>query len=197
MQYSLSYTRGRLDLSANANNAQGDKQTAQTNGGFDRLNLSLSRLQRLTAETTLIASLSGQWASKNLDSGEKFSLGGANGVRAYPGLEASGDQGWLFNLELRHQWSGPLQLSVFFDHGRIQLNKSPWNGWNAGNTDLPNNYSLQGIGLGLTWVERGDYSLRLQYAGKLGQNRGHSAQGKDSDGTNDNSRLWLNAVKLF
>jgi len=34
--------------------------------------------------------VSAQWASKNLDSSQKFGLGGPNGVRAYPSGEGYG-----------------------------------------------------------------------------------------------------------
>jgi len=41
-------------------------------------------------------------ASRNLTSAEKFSLGGATGVRAYPSGEALGDTGYVFQGELRY-----------------------------------------------------------------------------------------------
>ena len=43
-----------------------------------------------------------QLASKDLDGSEQFVLGGANGVRAYPQGEASGDSGYQATAELRY-----------------------------------------------------------------------------------------------
>ena len=39
-----------------------------------------------------------QLSSKNLDSSEKFTLGGIGGVEAYPSGEASGDEGRKISL---------------------------------------------------------------------------------------------------
>jgi hemolysin activation/secretion protein len=47
----------------------------------------------------LLVRLSGQRASQNLDSSEKFSLGGPNSVRAYGPGEAATDDGNLVTLE--------------------------------------------------------------------------------------------------
>ena len=45
-------------------------------------------------------------------------LGGANGVRAYPQGEGSGDEGVLGTLELRYHTNLPgLILSTYFDAG--------------------------------------------------------------------------------
>jgi outer membrane protein assembly factor BamA len=71
-------------------------------------------------------SLNGQAANKNLNSSERFSLGGANGVRVYPRGEVSGDQGFLVSAELH--WALPgygWQLATFFDAGRVIISKDP------------------------------------------------------------------------
>lgn len=94
-----------------------------TNGPFSRLSYNINRLQRLNDADALSAVLSGQLASKNLNSSEKFSLGGVYGVRAYPQGEASGDLGWMTNLELRHNFDPMLQGVMFYDAGSVQLNK--------------------------------------------------------------------------
>ncbi len=94
-----------------------------TNGSFTRMPYDVNRLQRLTDNDSLSAMLSGQLASKNLNSSEKFSLGGAYAVRAYPQGEASGDQGWVVNLELRHNFDPALQGLMFYDAGSAKINK--------------------------------------------------------------------------
>ncbi|MEY2994742.1 MAG: hypothetical protein RL357_1677, partial [Pseudomonadota bacterium] len=60
-----------------------------TTQSFTALEFNGSRLQRLVGSTTLRVFFSGQLAANNLDSSQKFGLGGTNGVRAYAASEAS------------------------------------------------------------------------------------------------------------
>jgi hypothetical protein len=83
-----------MDLTLALDQLRINSPAAQTNGTYSRLSYSVSRQQRLTADATLLLAVNGQQASKNLDSSEKFVLGGINGVRAYPQGEASGDEGY-------------------------------------------------------------------------------------------------------
>ena len=109
-----------------------DAATAQTNGHFNKLGFSLSRLQRVTDTVSASAVVNGQVASKNLDVSEKMELGGMYGVRAYPEGEGYGDEGYVVNLEARmllpkfaEQMPGQLQLIGFVDAGTVSLNKIP------------------------------------------------------------------------
>ena len=117
---------------------------AQTNGRYSRIAYSASRLQRVTDSTLIQLQLAGQQASKNLDSSEKFALGGANAIRAYPQGEASGDEGLRATLELRQTLSANLQGIAFYDWGSIKVNKNPF-----GAAAASNNRSLGGAGVGL------------------------------------------------
>ena len=72
-----SLVSGRLSMDA----ASLALDTIQSNGAFSKFFYSLNRLQRVTSQDALSFNLSGQQASKNLNSSEQFSLGGANGVR--------------------------------------------------------------------------------------------------------------------
>jgi hemolysin activation/secretion protein len=93
-------------------------------GAFNKYSLDLARLQALPAGLTLYLRAGGQWANKNLDSSESLVLGGPAGVRAYPTGEASGDTGWLTQVELRYA-AGNFTPYVFYDHGRIKVNAKP------------------------------------------------------------------------
>ncbi|HEX5391967.1 MAG TPA: ShlB/FhaC/HecB family hemolysin secretion/activation protein, partial [Rhodocyclaceae bacterium] len=104
--WNLGWTGGKLDLSAMPDDAALDASEYNTQGRYDKYNYGLGRLQKLPGTFAVFANFSGQTAGKNLDSSEKFLLGGPNGVRAYPGAEGSGDNGWLFNLELRYDVLG-------------------------------------------------------------------------------------------
>jgi len=122
--FDLSLVAGRLGMDAGSLAA--DALTARSNGGYTRLAYNFNRLQRLTDNVSLSISLSGQQAGKNLNSSEKFFLGGANGVRAYPQGEGNGDQGWLATLELRHLFLPNLQGAVFYDAGSVRINHNPF-----------------------------------------------------------------------
>ncbi|WP_407059001.1 ShlB/FhaC/HecB family hemolysin secretion/activation protein [Ralstonia syzygii subsp. celebesensis] len=71
---SLTATFGNLNIQSPSAVAI-DAASAQTNGRYTRLAYNLGRLQRLSDSDSLSLSVSGQEASKNLDSSEKFSLG--------------------------------------------------------------------------------------------------------------------------
>ncbi len=140
--FDMTLALGELRINSPAAQAI-DAAAAQTNGAYSRLSYSASRQQRLTADTTLLLAVNGQQASKNLDSSEKFVLGGINGVRAYPQGEASGDEGYKATLELRYDLMANLQGAVFYDMGEIAVNKSPFA------VAASNNRSLSGAGVGL------------------------------------------------
>ena len=81
------------------------------------------RLQPLAPQWSLYLGLSGQRALDNLDSVEKFSLGGPYGLRAYPSGEATGDHGWLAVAELQWQARPWLMLGLFSDFGWVQFDE--------------------------------------------------------------------------
>ena len=95
------FTGGHLQRNSDADAAI-DGLTARSAGEFSKFNWQLGRLQRLAPKWSVAAGLSGQFASRNLDSSEKFYLGGPSSVRAYQIGEAAGDEGMLGNLELRY-----------------------------------------------------------------------------------------------
>lgn len=180
---------GRLDIVTPLALA-GDAISARTNGSYQKLALNLSRWQHLSDSWSLYASATAQLASKNLDSSEKFSLGGIDGARAYPVGEATGDEGYLFNLEARYllrnlsdHMAGQVHLLGFVDSGSITINKNPWF---AGD----NTRNLSSYGIGAMWTDPGNFSLRAYYAVKLGNEDAISAPDKSG-------RFWIQAVKYF
>lgn len=179
--FALAWSQGSLNIDGALN--QGiDELTAGTQGRFHKLNPSLVRLQRLSERFSLYGQLQGQWADGNLDSSEKISLGGAYGVRAYPQGEASGDQGWLANLELRYALTEAWQLSTFVDHGEVRLNKDTW-------SNGENHRSLSAAGVGARWDAYG-WQVNAVAAWKLGN--------ADPQSDVDRSpRVWAQVVKFF
>ena len=178
-----------------------DAKINMTEGNYSRFNFGLARLQRLSGKLNLNLSGIAQFASGNLDSSEKFSLGGPNGLRAYPIGEASGDQGQLLSAELRYALPlapklGNLQLIGFYDAGHITLHNKRYAGDIATATGR-NNYWLRGAGAGLNYTYSGHFSLRATWAHVIGTNAGRDAAGRNSDGLNDKSRFWLQSVFSF
>ncbi len=193
--WSLSWTEGNLDLGSDAANATADAAGYQTQGSFNKFNYGINRLQKLPANFSVSASLTGQGANKNLDSAEKFILGGPYGVRAYPVGEGLGDDGWMVNLELRYDLpqteAGQWQFVTFYDNGHVTQHKD------GDNIPVPtatgdNSYSLSGWGLGVNF-NSGRFNLRASWAQKIGDNPGRSKAGLDVDGHDDRSRFWLTA----
>jgi hemolysin activation/secretion protein len=140
--FELNLALGRLSINSPGALAI-DAVSAQSNGHYSRVAYSASRLQRLTDATALSVSVNGQQASKNLDSSEKFSLGGANAVRAYPQGEAVGDEGHRATVELQHSLADGLQATVFYDFGQVTINKNPFG------PPAAKSRHLAGAGLGL------------------------------------------------
>jgi hemolysin activation/secretion protein len=189
-------TMGNLDRSNNGTDLAIDAQTAKTNGHYGKLNANANRVQRLAETTDLFVSFSGQLAINNLDSSEKFSLGGPYGVRAYPVNEANGDEGFLTTVELRQRFPHGIGVFGFYDLGGIVINHSPWAGWQpvAGE---PNDDILQGAGIGASWTPVTFAQVKATYAHTIGSNPGHDANGNNADGRNARHQLWLEGVIVF
>ena len=189
---SLTLVDGELNLDGSPNQAA-DATTTSTAGRYSKLRYAASRQQVLTQELSFFAVLSGQWASKNLDSSEKFYLGGANGVRAYPVNEGGGAEGQLVNLELRWRLPEGFTLTGFYDYGQLTVNR---NNSFAGAPAI-NSYSLQGSGLSLAWQSGSRLNLKATWARRIGDNPNPTATGTDQDGSFIRDRFWLSASLPF
>lgn len=176
----VSLTAGQLTLDSTLQAT--DQASAQTEGTFVRTNLDIARLQSVNTKVQLFGRASAQLASKNLDSSERFGLGGPTGVRAYPVGESFGDQGWLVQLEARY-WIGAYAPYVFYDAGEIRTNVKPWQ---AG----VNERFISGTGIGTRW-NQGAWQLDGALAWRL-------AGGKpESDTRDDRPTVWVNASYRF
>lgn len=198
---SLNVTAGDVSLNGNPANKLADVNSAGTQGGFTKLAFNLNRFQNLGISEDWIAflGLSGQWSGDNLDSAEKFILGGPNGVRAYPVGEAVGDRGLLATLELRRKvvmpWVDQAQLLLFVDAGRVELNAQPWPGAVPTATGR-NGYTLKGWGVGLN-VAKDKWAVQSAVAARIGSNPGRATDGSDADGRESDVRAWLQATRRF
>ncbi len=179
--WSLSYVTGKLKIKTPTALAT-DQLGPRTNGDYGKVVLNLSRLQALTPSTSLSGSFSAQAASKNLDSSEKFVIGGIYGVRAYPQGEGAGDSGWLGQVELRHKVTKIMSVSAFYDTGEIRFNKTPYA---AGKTSE----SLNDYGVSAA-AQVGQVNARITMA--LHQNSDKATTAPDR-----NPRLWASLGYSF
>ncbi len=175
------WTSGNLNL--NGAFATTDAATAQTAGHFNKYNLDIARIQKLPGDFALYGRYSAQWTSQNLDSSERFGLGGIYGVRAYPLGEGMGDRGWLGQLELRYL-AGPYTPFVFYDAGRSDTNARPWD------TASSTSRSIAGGGAGVR-VDYKQWSIDSTLAWRT---RGGPASADTSDRS---PRLWFMATYSF
>ena len=164
-------------------------------GRFAKHNYEFRRLQKITDNASLLLALSGQMASKNLSSAEKFSLGGGTGVRAYPTGEALGDSGWVFQGEVRYIipgfkiGTGDVTLSGFWDQGRVEVQENyiaPGAGQPPGN-----NKRLSGYGVGASVGKDGDFSVRASVAFR------NENEAPTSDTASRIPRVWVQGIKWF
>ena len=171
------------------NNAIADDN--HTEGTYAKLNGMVFRRQDINRRLSFNFLAKGQIASKNLDSSEKITIGGINGVRAYPNSEASGDCGYLTRAEFRYlipvpRYDQTLQLAAYFDHGGVKANKS-----GHSFSDTGNFRRLQGAGIGLLWYRRDDWWVRTDYAWRIGKDE------PLSDRSHLNGHWWLQAGVYF
>lgn len=194
--FSFLITEGSVGIGqavkAQADQAAGGRKTL---GPFAKFNYEFRRLQRVDDNTSILLSLVGQRASKNLASAERFSLGGANGVRAYPVGEAAGDEGYVLTAEYRYIMPGlkvkgaDVTLMGFYDQGHVRVEKDFVTGDQQRNG--VNAINLAGAGVGLSLGKDGDFLLRATAAWRTESER------PIADGTKRIPRVWLQAIRWF
>ncbi len=193
--FNFTTVMGSVDLTDNQPNYQLDRTTAKTQGAYQKFSFGASRLQQLPEKLSFFAGFYGQLATKNLNSSEKFALGGPNGVRAYPVNEALGDEGYLMKFELRYDVYENIQLVGFIDHGGITRNNYGWAGSNGG---APNTYTLSGGGAGINWIAPGNFAVKVSVAQRIGTNPARNVRnGTDVDGSYDTPHFWAQLSKYF
>lgn len=200
----VTLTNGELDLDRLPGALAADQDTTgpKTQGNYSKLNLSLLRLQSLNDSTVGQLSFNGQYSNENLDSGEKFSLGGPSGLESYQAGEGLGDRGYIFGVEVRKvlfkglQFQGfrvgDMQFRTFYDVGNVtQFVNAP------STLRTPNNYWLRSVGVGLNFGDAGVYDLRIALAKSLGDNPGADANGNDSSGRSKSTRVTVFTTIYF
>jgi hemolysin activation/secretion protein len=94
--------------------------------------------------------------SRNLDTYNRLSLGGVNGLRAYTTLDGIGDMGAMGSIEIRQQYLVDHFVGAFYDGGVVKQNRNPV----PGQYNTP--YALQDVGLSF-----GGYVKGLNYSASV------------------------------
>jgi hemolysin activation/secretion protein len=169
---------------------QAHKEIDSIQHSHHKLSYSLSRQQTITANHSLLLSLQGQHATQVMDLSEKFYIGGASTVRAYPVSELGGDGGQVLSAEWRWRLSPAMVLSAFADHGRVV--SLP-----AAATEQRSSLPLRGHGLSVSWQGPMGISARATWSRRDGANPKPTKTGTDGDGTLTLNRFWYTASVAF
>ncbi|EKF5089644.1 ShlB/FhaC/HecB family hemolysin secretion/activation protein [Salmonella enterica] len=173
----------------------------QNEGQFSRLNYQLNHDQQVWGPFSVYAGLKGQLANRNLDTSQKFLMGGPSAVRAYDIGDGLVDQGTVATAEVRSRWDIPVQrwpgaapdltVAAFYDQGWGQQYRDNDDSGQPGGRFTDRNYlNLAGAGLYVTVADAGNYALTMTWAHRTG-NADPNAVHHDSD------RFWVSAIKTF
>ncbi len=162
----LLMTIGNVNLDRLTDDRTDDASKLKVAGNYQKLELSggLSHVLDKSGIYTGSVRWKAQTASKNLDTYNKISLGGVNGIRAYSSIDGVGDKGALVSFDIVHQVVPDVYGGLFYDVGMVKTNMTPLSTSTGGNT-----YVLRGAG----WQVGGkiaefNWSLSMGYA--MGQN---------------------------
>jgi hemolysin activation/secretion protein len=135
---------GSMDLDRLSSDKSDDAAGLNVAGNYQKLEMNGGLSNALGSQGVYAGTI--RWrtqvASKNLDSYNRISLGGLNGIRAYTTLDGVGDQGAQISLEVSRQLHANAWAGLFYDFGTVKNNHNPITG--AKDQDA---YFLQGAGL--------------------------------------------------
>jgi len=189
----LQISRGRL----NFGDVQDIGEDSLIPKNYEKLNLSLQRNDFISEMFSISFAYKAQYTNQNLDSSEKFYLGGAAGVRAFPSGEGGGDRGELFSVSARMRMSEKLTADAFYDYGRITVNARNDPLQIASPASL-NRFSLRGVGLSISYAATVGSRITATLARRVSDSPiRNSVTGYDTDGSLSLNRFWLNANLTF
>jgi hemolysin activation/secretion protein len=200
--FSLSLTVGNVDLK-DRSYKEIDALTTETAGSYTKINYSLSRLQNIVWDLSGKLSIDGQWANKNLDTSEKFFLGGPYSMAGYPVGQVGGDDAAVLYADLRYDfykmpWGGDFQLKAFYSYGWVKVMKEPEK-YTAyyGIDSRYNEMTLQTVGLGVSQTWSDNIVIRAMVGRQIGTNEYREMpvnNHMDYDQSDSDYRAWLEAI---
>ncbi len=159
---------GSMSLDRNETDKLDDTTGLKVAGSYQKLEMNGGLSHALSSDGVYTGSVrwKAQAASKNLDTYNRISLGGVNGIRAFTSLDGVGDQGAQMSFDIIHQVVPDVYGGLFYDIGMVRNNRNPLIG--ASDTGY---YTLQGVG----WQVGGkieDVNWSLSMAQAIGKNPG-------------------------
>lgn len=192
--FSLQGMLGNLNMQNDVARYWSSADLLNSAGTFGRINGQLTHEQHLTGPVSVYGAVNGQWASKNLDSSQKFLTGGPAAVRAYAAGTGAVDDGVVSSAELRGRWTLPAQWGIGEGHQFTLAGfyDQSWGDMYHNNTGLTghNAVRLAGAGVYAGVMRSNDYTLMLTWAHRTGN--------KDvTSGLTERDQFWVSAVKAF
>lgn len=167
----VTFFTGQMNLDRNATDKSEDSLSQGGHavaGAYQKIEMNGGLSHALDNERIYTGSIRwrAQAASKNLDTYNRFSLGGINGIRAFTALDGVGDQGAQMSFDITHQIVPDVYGSLFYDVGVVKNYRKPLS------TDSDTGYyTLQGAG----WQVGGkvqDVNWSLSVAHAIGKTPG-------------------------
>lgn len=145
-RFDLVLRSGQLTLESAAAAADAAPDGPETAGGFSKALFSGFVQQSLGGKLGAYSQITLQAADKNLDSSEKFSVGGPSSMPGYASGEASGDSGAQFKVGLRWLAFDNASLSAYYDYAKLKILQNP-----LASATSSNERVLSNIGVGADW----------------------------------------------
>jgi hemolysin activation/secretion protein len=158
----VTFFAGSMNLNRNAADQADDATKSNVAGAYQKIEMNGGLSHVLDNDRTLTGAIRwrAQAAGKNLDTYNRFSLGGINGMRAYTSLDGVGDQGAQMSFDITHQVVPDVYGSLFYDIGVVKNSHTPLSG--ATDTGY---YTLQGAGWQVGGkIEDVNWSLSMAHA---------------------------------
>lgn len=201
--FSVKGTTGNLDYRNDTARNMGFSRELGSSGHFARLNWALNHDQQVWGPFSVYTGVNGQMANHNLDSSQKYLLGGPGAVRAYDigagavssGTVATGEVRWKHDVPATGltRWLGAspsVTVAAFYDQGWGEQYAENRNRVSGSRITPDNHVNLSGAGLYTTVAEAGNYALTLTWAHRTGN-------ADPVSGLADRDRFWVSAVKSF
>ncbi|HIF3107391.1 TPA: ShlB/FhaC/HecB family hemolysin secretion/activation protein [Salmonella enterica] len=201
--FSVKGTAGNLDYRNDLARSINFSRELGSEGQFARMNWILNHDQQVWGPFSLYTGLNGQLANHNMDSSQKFLLGGPAGVRAYDvgagavdnGTVATGEVRWTHAIPQGRwtKWAGSfpaVTLAAFYDQGWGEQYAQNRNQSGEGRLTDRNHVNLSGTGLYATVADAGNYALTLTWAHRTGN-------ADPVSGLDDRDLFRVSAVKSF
>ena len=199
---SINFGLGHNDYGDSPVAFRDSKKNENTDGSHTVISGALNYTQFFSDTSSITLEFSGQHGNKNLDSSEKFYLGGRRTVRAYPASEIGGTHGLLFKIDHNYTLTDTITLNSFYDHGYVKQYKKDVNQLTNQALTIEgksNDVTLRGYGFSLKYS--GPYNTLFEFiwSDRIGSNPNRSDANMDnSNGETARPMTWFSgSVNLY